>query len=201
MAQESSFSKLLTKNHIELRELQKRSNAWFASQVKNMRDVSVMRPESIMRGDQSSKGNRIIPGHMYMYIYDPKHKETLPYYDMFPMVFPFEQVKNGFLGLNLHYLDYKLRAILLDKLMQFKNNANMDETTRLRFSWNLIGQVSKFAAAKPCVKHYLYNHVKTPFKAVHSSDWATALLLPMERFQKASQQQVWADSLRIIRNA
>lgn len=181
--------------------MQRKSKAWFTQQVLSMKSVSVMRPETLMRGDQESKGNRIIPGNMYMYIYDPKHKETLPYYDMFPLVFPFKEVKGGFYGLNMHYLDYKTRATLLDRLMMFKTNSNMDEKTKLKFSWALIGGISKFAAAKPCVKHYLYPHVKTPFKAVHSSDWATALLLPMEKFAKATPHQVWAESTKIIRNA
>lgn len=201
MASQSSLAKLLDKNRVELAMLQRKSKAWFDAQVASMSSVSTMRPEALMRGDQASKGNTIIPGNMYMYLYDPKHKETLPYYDRFPLVLPFRQVPNGFYGLNLHYLDYGLRARLLDKLMEFRTNSRMDERTRLKFSWSLIDSASRFAPAKPCVKHYLYEHVKSPFKAIHANDWATAILLPVEQFEKMSAMQVWRESTKIIRNA
>jgi hypothetical protein len=154
-----------------------------------------------MRGDQANKGTKVLPGTMIMYMYDPKHADTLPFYDQFPLCLPFKLVKGGFYGLNLHYLPYNLRALLLDKLMMFKTTPGLSEATRLRFSWQLLDGISKFAAAKPCVKHYLYDHVRTPFKAVHAQDWATAILLPVEQFVGASTYEVWRESTKIIRNA
>ncbi len=200
MATESTFSKLLQKDRLELSQMQYKSSNWFRAQVRKMSGAASLDPNQVMRGDASSKGTRIIPGNLYMYLYDPKHKDTLPYYDMFPMVFPFRQVKGGFYGLNLHYLPYDLRARLLDRLMEFRNNKFMDETTKLRMSWSTLGGMSQFALAQPCVKHYLYQHVRSPFKAVHSQDWATALTLPLQRFVGATPQQVWRDSMKIIRN-
>ena len=197
---QSRLSQILLKNHIELSQLSGKSKAWFDKQVRDMRSVNNIRAETLMRGDQASKGNSIIPGNLYMYVYDPKHKETLPYYDMFPMVFPFNEVKGGFYGINMHYLPYHFRAQLMDRLLDFKSDSKYDENTKLKLQWNLIGNASKFAMVQPCVKHYLYSHVKTPFKAIHSADWATALMLPVENFAKASPQKVWADSMRIIKN-
>jgi hypothetical protein len=48
--------------------------------------------------------------------------------------------------------------------------------------------------AEPCIKHYLLPHVKTAFKKIDSSDWATAMLLPVERFSKSTKENVWKDS-------
>lgn len=201
MANNSTLAKIFEKHPYELNQLRNKSAVWFQSQVTKLRDVSLKTPQNLMRGDQESKGTRIVPGTMIMYIYDPKYKDTLPYYDMFPLGLPYKLVPDGFYSLNLHYLPYNLRVLLLDRLMQFKTNSNMDEKTRIKFSWQLIDGVSRFAAAKPCVKHYLYDHVRSPFKAVHASDWATALLLPVEKFVGATAQDVWKDSTRIIRTA
>lgn len=201
MATQSTLARIFEKHPYELSQLRNKSVAWFQSQVKDLRTVSIKNPQTIMRGDQESKGTRILPGTMIMYVYDPKYKDTLPYYDSFPLGLPFKLVPGGFYSLNLHYLPYNLRALLLDKLMQFKTDSKLDEKTRLKFSWQLLDGVSKFAAAKPCVKHYLYEHVKTPFKAIHSQDWATAILLPVEKFVGASPQDVWRDSVNIIRKA
>jgi hypothetical protein len=43
-------------------------------------------------------------GIMNLFGYDPKHKDRLPYYDVFPLIFPLEPAKGGFIGLNFHYL-------------------------------------------------------------------------------------------------
>jgi hypothetical protein len=134
-----------------------------------------------------------------MFGYDPKGKNELPYYDKFPLVFPFRKTPDGFIGLNMHYLPYPLRIQLLDALMVYKSNSRLDETTKIKYSWALIDGVSRYRAAKPCVKQYLTSHVRTQFRNVTSKDWATAMLLPVERFIGASKQEVWADSKKIIR--
>jgi hypothetical protein len=75
----------------------------------------------------------------------------------------------------------------------------MDETTRLKYSWQVIDGVSRFAAAQPCVKQYLTGHVRTQFRQIDAADWATAMLLPVERFVGASKQEIWSDSIKKIR--
>jgi hypothetical protein len=75
----------------------------------------------------------------------------------------------------------------------------MDEMTRLKYSWQVINGVTRFAGAKPCIKQYLIGHVRTQFRKVDSEDWATAMLLPVERFVGASKQEVWTDSRKIMR--
>jgi hypothetical protein len=75
----------------------------------------------------------------------------------------------------------------------------MDQTTRLKYSWQMIDGISRYAAAQPCVKHYLMDHVRSPFKQVFSKDWATAMLMPVERFEKASKEKVWIDTRRKLR--
>ena len=69
--------------------------------AKAMRGIS--RNELMREEPLSSSGRRII-GSMQMFFYDPKHKETLPYYDKVSFVNYIKTRKGGFLGLNLHYL-------------------------------------------------------------------------------------------------
>jgi hypothetical protein len=115
---------------------------------------------------------------------------------MFPLVFPFKKMKDGFIGLNLHYLPYPMRIQLLERLMDFKTNSLMNENTRLKYSWNMIQGVSRFKIAEPCVHRYLADHLQSPMKKIDASDWATALLLPVEKFVGASKRTVWSDSLK-----
>ena len=142
--------------------------------------------------------NRIITGNMYLFAYDPKTKEDLPYYDRFPLVFPFRRVPDGFYGINMHYLPPLLRAKLMDALYDTVNNDNMDETTRLRINYRILQSAAKFRFFEPCVKHYLNNHVKSRFLQVDPTQWDVALFLPLERFAKASKLKVYADSKKKI---
>jgi hypothetical protein len=75
----------------------------------------------------------------------------------------------------------------------------MDETTRLKYSWQVIDGISRFSAAQPCVKQYLSGHVRTQFRQINADDWATAMLLPVERFVGASKQEIWSDSIKKMR--
>lgn len=188
----------LFEKHRYDRNIHQKSNAWFQQQI-NLLNGRRLTPQHIIKNNPGANKANVMPGNMYMFLYDAKNKDTLEYWDRFPLVFPFRAVPGGFYGLNLHYLPYKLRAILMDRLLQFKNNSKFDETTKLNYSWSLINGVSKFKAAEPCVKHYLKEHVRSPFVKVDSQDWATALMLPVESFVGASKASVWADSQKAIR--
>ena len=171
----------------------KKSATWFQQQVLLLSKKRIT-PNQVLRNDPKAITNTIVPGKLYMYFYDPKTKADLPYYDKFPLVFPFRKTDDGFIGLNMHYLPHKLRLVLMDRLLMFKNNDKFDATTKLRYSWQLIDGVSKFALAKPCVKRYLKDHLRSPLVNVTADDWATAMMLPVERFVGASSAQVWAES-------
>ena len=180
------------------RSIYQKSSTWFQQQVLLLQKRRFT-PQQILKERKSASSSRIIPGNLYMFLYEAKNKETLPYWDRFPLVFPFRSVQGGFYGLNFHYLPYKIRVDLLNRLLQFKNNDKFDETTKLRYSWGLISGVSKFRAAEPCVKHYLYEQVRSPFARVDAQDWVTAMMLPVESFVGANKNKVWQDTKKVIR--
>jgi len=193
MEQNTSLSDIFKRNQYDLKNVVKKSNSWYQQQALLIRQQNIT-SKNILKGQGLT--NSIKPGNLYMFLYDAKTKDTLPYWDMFPLVFPYEKTKDGFMGLNMHYLPYQMRVQLLDRLMQFANNKRMDETTRLKYSWSLIGGVSKFKAAEPCIKQYLNSHVRSAFKLIPAQDWATAMMLPVESFVGANKNKVWQDSKR-----
>lgn len=124
-----------------------------------------------------------VHGRMYFFSYDPKHKATLPVYDRFPLVFPIDPKPGGFLGLNVHYLSADERSALLSGMIRFANNKNMDKTTKLNISYDLISNVKRLASlSRPCVKHYLYGHVRSPFIEITANEWEKVIALPLELF-------------------
>src|SRR3990167_2698028 len=140
-------------------------------------------------------------GSLYLFQYDAKLKDVLPYWDMFPMCIPFKPMpatsagsKSGFLGLNLHYLHPKLRAVLMDAIFLTVTNTKYDATTRFKLSYEILNSMAQFKYFKPCVKHYLMDHVRSSFLYIQPAEWNLALFMPLARFQKASQARVWAES-------
>jgi hypothetical protein len=198
MAKQPTFKDVFERNQYDLETTVRKSRAWFEQQVLLI-GRQQLTPQRVLNGNTEQLVTRVMPGHLYMFGYDPKGKNELPYYDRFPLVFPFRKTTDGFIGLNMHYLPYPLRIQLLDALMVYKSNSRLDDTTKIKYSWALIDGVSRYKAAQPCVKQYLTSHVRTQFRQVTSKDWATAMLLPVERFVGASKQEVWADSKKIIR--
>ena len=198
MAKTTTMLDVFERNKYDLGTAVKKSRGWFEQQVTLLTKQNYT-PQKVIGGQPDQLTTTILPGNLYLYGYDPKMKKELPYYDRFPLVFPFRKTPDGFLGLNMHYLPYPLRIKLLDALMMFKSNDKMNEATKLKYSWSTIDGISKFKAAQPCVKHYLVDHVRSPFKVIPSYDWATAMLLPVEKFVGANKLEVWADSKKRMR--
>lgn len=180
------------KNQYDLKTAAKKSRAWYAQQVLLLGRQGITANK--LMNNPSTMAAKIVPGNMYMFFYDPKLKASLPYYDRFPLVFPYASTPDGFMGLNMHYLPYQLRIQLLDRLMRFKNNDRLDHTTKIKYSWAMIAGVSKYKAAEPCIKRYLSAHVRSPYNKIDSPNWTTAMLLPVEKFVKAPKEFVFKES-------
>jgi len=152
----------------------------------------------LMKEDRSRLVDRIVPGKMYMFFYDPKHKQTLPYYDRFPLIVPIRPYSDGFLGINFHYLPPQLRAKLMDALYEITSNDRYDQTTKVRLSYAILKSTSKMRMFRPTIKRYLTSHVESRFLEITSAEWDIALMLPVAQFEKASQTQVWNESRKMI---
>ena len=170
------------------------ARSWYRDRARTTR----VTPDRLIRSDRERLTSRVMIGRMYHFFYDPKHKKTLPYYDRFPLIFPFKRVRGGFLGINLHYLPLRLRAKLMDELYGLRRDNRFDENTRLRLSYNVLNGASKYKYFKPCVKHYLTPHVKSRFLEVYAAEWDIALFLPTERFVGSNKRAVHADSRKMI---
>ena len=166
---------------------------WFREKVRQAGASARMQavtPNQLLRRQPD---DNILLGKMFFYKYDPKFAKKLPYWDMYPLVFPFERAPGGFYGLNLHYIPPRDRAVLMDNLNQYASNNKYDKTTRLELSYRLL---KRYGRAVPCVKRYLGDRIVSQTVRIDADEWEIAIFLPVERFQKASKGEVWADSRR-----
>jgi len=173
----------------------KESMDWFRRKAQAMGRVN---RNALMREDPVELRSRGIIGNMYMYFYDPKTKDTLPYYDSFPLTIVVGPAPGGFYGLNLHYLPPILRARMLDGLIDITNNKSYDDTTKFQVRYNTLKRASSLKYYKPCFKHYLNEHVKSRFAYVPPPEWEIATFLPTADFQKSGRSTVYKDSRKMI---
>lgn len=173
----------------------KQSRDWFRKKAKTLTGIS---RRALMREDEIVQRNRPGAGKMYMFFYDPKHRETLPYYDSFPLIIMVEGAPGGFYGLNLHYLPMTLRAKFLDSLMGITSDKRYDEDTTFAVSYQYLKKAAKMKYFKPCFKHYLFEHVEGRVAMVPAPEWEIAAFLPTAQWNKSSQANVWADSRSMV---
>jgi len=168
---------------------------WFRDQAKNINTVS---ENAIMKEDSTRYRSAVSVGSMYIYYYDPKLKQSLPYYDTFPCIFCVDIGKDYFYGINFHYLPPVYRAKLMDGLYDIINNVRFDETTKLKISYKLLKSAAALKYFKPAFKKYLKAHVRSRFVKIAPELWDFSIFLPMERFERASKYTVWSDSINKI---
>ena len=193
------FSTLLAKSIQQgIKKLTQQSVIWFNQYVRQNLAKQVTIAQL-----QGNKQLHIAPklklGKMYFFAYDAKHKDKLPYWDAAPLVIPISETKTSIIGLNLHYLPIPYRAKLLDALYDLLTNDKMDDTTRIRVTYQMLQSAAKYRYFRPCIKEYLKSNFQSRFIEVPVAYWETAIFLPVADWQKASKDDVYKDSLRIIR--
>ena len=100
-----------------------KSYQWYRDQVRNLGPGIT---GAYLLGNERLS-SRVVPGNMYLFMYDPKLKKELPYYDTVPLVLPFRSLPDGFLGINLHYLPYLARFKLLGELSKLTTDKKISE--------------------------------------------------------------------------
>ena len=168
---------------------------WFRGKTKELGGTN---RRALLKDPALKKQGRPEAGDMYMYFYDPKHRKTLPYYDAFPLAIMVEPTKDGFYGLNLHYLSPMLRAKFLDKLMDTANNQRFDDNTKLGVSYQILKSVAKYKEFQPCFKRYLTKGIEGNVVKVEPPEWDIAIFLPTEQFRGKNKTHVWGASKRMI---
>ena len=167
-------------NEAKGRELSVR---WYRSKINELAP-RITAGEMLAQGKSTATPNY---GLLNLFNYKPLGPDRLKYYDMFPLIMLIGFEKETFLGLNFHYLNPKLRAILLDRVTAKIGGGII--------KWNKIVQIPQVA---PTVKRYRYDHIMRKVIPIEEKEQELAIFLPLERFKKASRAKVWADSKKRI---
>lgn len=141
--------------------------------------------------NRTSKLGRItsqpIPGKFYAYMYDPKTKDEMPYWDTMPLILCTAVTEDGWYGINFHYMPPAIRMRIMEGFLEGLH-ANTTKRMKLRVNWKRAEYVaSRVGASKSLnhsIKRYLANHVRSPIVDIDHQHWVMAVFLPLSRFKR-----------------
>lgn len=204
-------------NHALIEETKKSGSSrgateWFMDAIKsgqielpNNHDVTV----SLLSNHKNIASKRYmeLPGRMFAFMYHPKTRSVLQYYDITPLIItlPTESTdrSGNILGINLHYLDPDLRAELIDRLLHL-SSPRMGEKDPpkgvgyFRVNYDLIKTI-RFVFGMACIRSYDPGKIIGRPVMIPSNQWGNAVALPCENFIKAKGRRVWVETRVKIR--
>lgn len=164
-----------------------KSTRWFREKIKQ-----TVRGKSV---------TQFKPGAIYTYVYDAKHKDTLPYWDKFPLIVSLgtSTTKNGIKlmhGLNLHYVPPRARQEFLEALLiHATTKKNITNTTRLKINWDMVKSMK---GSRQMIKAYLPQNIKGAVIEISPVDWVNVIYLPTNQFmskgKRYSANKVWRNA-------
>ena len=181
------------------------SMKWYQNRIKHIGGSSIRNPRTLIHDEEGHGVARARPGfgELNLFQYSPKKPENLKYYDLFPIVLPLVKHRNGFTGLNFHYLPYTLRVKLLTLLAE----AYGDESTqRINVTYFMIRNMRLI---RPVIRRYLRAQVETLYLRIPLDDMLIGILLPVQQFRtgpldsmsEVMNREVWRDSRGTVTNA
>lgn len=150
----------------------------------------------------SSIPNSLEEGSMLFFGYDPKTKQKLQFWDAFPLVVLLHKQGNSFLGLNLHYLNPKIRANFLNSLLKFADDPEyaVNPNAKMEVSYSLLTRLPKLKPFKAAIKRYYLSSIVTKVNTIPSNEWKYTTFMPLEKFQGATREEVWAWANKYIKS-
>lgn len=194
------LERLNNESPIEFKRRTIESLEWFRSRIKNIR----LESDTFYRQSNLKKTREYLEGRMYLYGYNAKWQDKLPYWDSFPCTIVLDTYQEGFLGLNLHYLPPKLRAIFLDRLFTYVGGEESEDdpggrrTEKFRVYYDIIKATPKLNFGVPCLKKYLYSQLVTPALEIEPKYWDIVSMLPLASFNKQPTMEVYRKSREMI---
>lgn len=167
---------------------------WFRKRIREASSASE-RTRKNVKGHTDRERRKLRIGQMYFFTYNAKYKKEMPYYDRFPLILPFNQVRGGFMGINVHYLPPAIRFELFNDLKSIASKGFTSESRFQQVSWQKLTMASRDRYIKPSVKRYIGRRVLTPFIEIHGDEWHIAAAIDIANFRKANKTSVWADSI------
>lgn len=139
--------------------------------------------------------NVFMPGQMVFFKYKPQDKKFLgsdSAYDIFPLCIITAVHRDGFEGINIHFLSQKWRRQLFDAMERFlpKRRAGDPSLTRLGTTYARLDNPRKFKFFRPCYRRYVKSGFRKRPILIPSEFWNVLVDVDLALFAKGRKQQI-----------
>ena len=176
----SMFERFMKSSPEERKEMESESTTWLTLKIKAIQSNNQI-PKGIF-----PKRQKFAPGGMYSFVYDAKTKKDLPIWDKYPLIVLLKMESDGFLGLNLHYLDIETRTLFLSKIMgsSYRRYNEKTDELYLAISYDVLKGNKSLSDYKICIKKYLTNQVRSKILPIEPHEWVFASTLNIAGWQR-----------------
>lgn len=203
MIKENKFVKLVEKviqDKPKLKARTQQSLDWFRKKIE--REFGTRSAEAKTVFDINRPKTIALVGQIISFEYNPKTKNTLEYYDKFPLTLILSYTPNGFLGLNFHYLKPLDRAKFMGNLYKYIGKTR-DQIT-INIDYTKLSKLENLGFYKPCIKRYLFKNMSSRVAIIQPEEWDLTLFLPTEKFvsysnKSTTKNKIWEASTKIAR--
>lgn len=137
-------------------------------------------------------------GRLSYFIYKAEYDKHLPYWDRTPLTIMYNEDKLHMYGMNLHYVHPKIRALILESLLEKLMDANKPEAY-LDISYSIMQSLVTIKYIKPCLKTYLKKNMQSKPIILRPETWQKAIMLPTATWERGSDRKVWTSSAKMYR--
>ncbi len=138
---------------------------------------------------------RVIPGQLVFFTYRPTSESFInrnQFYDKYPLVVVTKAHKDGFEGVNLHFLSPKWREVLFTNMMESipQTTPSREEwLTRFRINKNTLSSSSRFKLYKPCFRRYLKSGMRRRPVVIPFDFWNETVQAKLEGFMRSGNNR------------
>lgn len=186
-------------------------NTWLNSGRPASMAIKWLYQEVFRNPDKYRHSKRLLfQGNLYAFEYKyPKFKDTLEYFDKYPLVIALGPVTTSQgirnIGFNLHLLPVKIRIVVLclifelfKKLYRYKIY-NEQDNKPIKIQYGIIIKKLEQYGIKFCVRMYIPNRMNTIIKFPYK-EWYKAIFIPSRGYAKIRAQQLekkWKEFLKV----
>jgi len=127
-------------------------------------------------------------GFPVLFVYDAKTKADLPYWDSLPFSIVLTKYSDGFLGINLHYLEWTKRIQLAKKLVRAAKNGRRIKYIDIKKAWVSLNLPE--ALLYLVIRRYLYTHIRSSMKIFDMETFNAAVKDIRPKFKKDSEKRI-----------
>ena len=148
---------------------------------------------------------RLLRGQLVFFKYKPQSKEYIEtksnkYYDKYPLVLVTEVYRDGFAGLNLHFLDVRHRNFLYEMLINDlpKLRSGEEWLTRLLVDYERLNARKQFRFFRPCYRRYSWRGIKRTPVVLPFQIWDQMVVSNTMKIERARPITIYRDSYKSI---